>query len=104
MGVGKIIQLVGVLVAVIVGLGVSFDYSAAVIAVLGAVGGYFIAEDDRSRFLIGAVALALVAQGALGSIPVVGEYISGALGGLSSLFNAAAVTAIVLTTIDKVKP
>ena len=103
MGVGKIVQLVGVLVAVIVGLGVSFDYSAAVIAVLGAVGGYFIAEDDRSRFLIGALALYMV-SGALGDIPVVGEYISGALGGLSSLFNAAAVTAIVLTTIDKVKP
>lgn len=103
MGAGKIIQLVGVLVAVIVGLGVSFDYSAAVIAVLGAVGGYFIAEDDRSRFLIGALALYMV-SGALGDIPVFGEYISGALGGLSSLFNAAAVTAIVLTTIDKVKP
>ena len=103
MGVGKIVQLVGVLVAVIVGLGVSFDYSAAVIAVLGAVGGYFIAEDDRSRFLIGALALYMV-SGALGDIPVVGEYISGALGGLSSLFNAAAVTAIVLTTVDKVKP
>ena len=103
MGVGKIVQLVGVLVAVIVGLGVSFDYSATVIAVLGAVGGYFIAEDDRSRFLIGAIALYLV-SGALGDIPVVGEYISGALDGLSSLFNAAAVTAIVLTTIDKVKP
>lgn len=103
MGVGKIVQLVGVLVAVIVGLGVAFDYSAAVIAVLGAVGGYFIAEDDRSRFLIGAIALYLV-SGALGDIPVVGEYISGALDGLSSLFNAAAVTAIVLTTIDKVKP
>lgn len=103
MGAGKIVQLVGVLVAVIVGLGVSFDYSAAVIAVLGAVGGYFIAEDDRSRFLIGAIALYMV-SGALGDIPAVGEYISGALGGLSSLFNAAAVTAIVLTTIDKVKP
>lgn len=103
MGAGKIVQLVGVLVAVIVGLGVAFDYSAAVIAVLGAVGGYFIAEDDRSRFLIGAIALYMV-SGALGDIPVVGEYISGALGGLSSLFNAAAVTVIVLTTIDKIKP
>lgn len=103
MGAGKIVQLVGVLVAVIVGLGVAFDYSAAVIAVLGAVGGYFIAEDDRSRFLIGAIALYLVSD-ALGDIPAVGEYISGALDGLSSLFNAAAVTAIVLTTIDKVKP
>ena len=103
MGAGKIVQLVGVLVAVIVGLGVSFDYSAAVIAVLGAVGGYFIAADDRSRFLIVAIALYMV-SGALGDIPAVGEYISGALGELSSLFNAAAVTAIVLTTIDKVKP
>ncbi len=110
MGTGKIIQSLGVAIALVAGLMGGFDLGvggfandAVVIAVLGVAGGYFIAEDDRSRFLIGAVALHLVAQGALGDIPGVGSYISGALGGLSDLFNAAAVTAIVLTTIDKLK-
>lgn len=98
MGTGKIIQSLGVAIALVAGLMGGFDLGiggfandAVVIAVLGVAGGYFIAEDDRSRFLIGAVALHLVAQGALGDIPGVGSYISGALGGLSDLFNAAAV-------------
>lgn len=70
---------------------------------MGAVGGYFVAAEDRSGFLIGAVALAM-AHGALGPLPEVGMVITGALGGLSSLFNAAAVTAIVMTSIEKLKP
>ncbi len=103
MGVGKIIRIVGVLVALVAGLVGGFEYSGVIIAILGAVGGYFIAEEDRVHFLIVALALAL-AHGALGPIPAVGEYITGALGGLSSLFNAAAVTVIVLRLIDKLKP
>jgi len=34
----------------------------------------------------------------------VGEYITGALGGLSSLYNAACVTVIVVTLVEKLKP
>jgi hypothetical protein len=55
------------------------------------------------RFLIAALALAAV-HGALGPIPAIGEYITAALGGLSSLFNAAAATVIVLGTVDRLKP
>ena len=46
MGVGQIVKSVGVLVAVVAGLMGGFPESALVIAVLGAVGGYFIEEDD----------------------------------------------------------
>lgn len=103
MGVGQIIKIVGVLVAIIAGLMGGFSQSALVIAVLGAVGGYFVEEEDASRFLIVALTLALV-SGALGPIPAVGEYISNALGSLSSLFNAAAVTVIVVGTAKKLMP
>ena len=103
MGVGQIIKLVGVLVAIVAGLMGGFIYSAAVIAVLGAAGGYFIEEDDASRFLIAALALALV-SGALGGIPMIGEHISNALGSLSSLFNAGALTVIVVGTVKKLMP
>ena len=103
MGIGKIIQIVGVLVALVAGLIGGFPQSALVIAVLGAVGGWFIADDDRMRFLVAALALAMV-HGALGPIPAIGEYITGALGGLSSLYNAAAVTVIVMALVEKLKP
>jgi hypothetical protein len=103
MGVGKIIQLVGVLVAAVAGLMGGFPQSALLIAVLGLVGGYFIEKDDRMRFLVATVALIAV-SGTLGVIPEVGTYISGALGGLAALYSAAAVTAILVGTYEAVKP
>ena len=103
MGVGKIIQLVGVLVALVAGLIGGFPQSALLIAVLGVVGGYFIEKDDRMRFLVATVALIAV-QGTLGGIPEVGQYITGALGGLAALFSAAAITAIVVGLVEDLKP
>ena len=103
MGVGKIIQLVGVLIAVVAGVMGGFVYSAMLIALLGVVGGWFIDKDDRQRFLVATIAL-LAVSGALGVFPEVGGYISGALGGLGALFSAAAVTVILVGTFEAVKP
>ena len=103
MGVDKIVKLVGVLVAVVAGLMGGFQYSDLLIVLLGIGGGWFTAEEDRQRLLIAALVL-IAASGAFGPIPAVGEYLTGALGGLSSLFNAAAVTAIILGTIERIKP
>jgi len=103
MGVDKIVKLVGVIVAVVAGVIGGFPYSVLIVTLLGIAGGWFTAADDRQRLLIAALALIAV-QGALDSIPVLGPYLTGALGGLSGLFNAAAATAIVLGTIDRVKP
>jgi len=111
MGVDKIIKLVGVLVAVVAGVMGGFAYSATLVAILGLAGGWFIASDDRMRFLVATLAIAAVA-GALGTpdggaamvIPVVGDYISDALGGVAALFSAAAVTVIVMGIVDAVKP
>ena len=60
MGVGKIIQLVGVLAAIVAGAMGGFPQSAVLIAVIGAVGGYFVEDDDRMRFLIGTLVLGAV--------------------------------------------
>ena len=105
MGAGKIIQIVTVVVALVAGLVGGFPQSALVIAVLGAVSGYFIEADDRMRFLIAALAIAAFA-GALNGIPVIGPYISQALGqgGLASAFAAGAVTVLVFGLIDRLKP
>ena len=103
MGVDKIVQLIGVIVAIVAGLMGGFAYSALIIVVLGIAGGWFIAAEDRSRFLIAALALIAV-HGGLGPIPAVGEWITAALGGLSSLFNAGAVTVIVRGVAEKLMP
>lgn len=103
MGVDKIVKLVGVLVALVAGLMGGFQYSDLLIVLLGIAGGWFIAAEDRNRFLIATLALAMV-HGALGPIPAIGEYITAALGGVSSLFNAGAVTVIVLGVVERLKP
>ena len=102
MGVDKIVKLVGVLVAVVAAF-VAIPYSGLLVALLGIAGAWFIAEEDRSRFLIGAVALS-VAHAGLDGIPTVGPMITTALGGLNGLFLAAAATVIVLGTVDRLKP
>lgn len=102
MGVDKIVKLVGVIFAIVAAF-VAIPSSGAIVAILGIAGGYFIAEDDRNRFLVAAVALS-IAHSALGDIWAVGGYISTALGGLNGLFLAAAATVIVLGTVERLKP
>jgi len=103
MGIDKIVKLVGVLVALVAGAMGGFAYSALIIALLGIAGGWFIAAEDRNRFLVAAIALSLF-SGGLGAIPGVGSYITSALGGVVSLFAAAAVTVIILGVVEKLKP
>lgn len=105
MGVGKIIQIVAVLVAVVAGLWSGFPESAMVIAVLGAVAGYFVAEEDRQRVLVAAIALSIASiSGGLGAIPGVGSYISAIMGSLGSLYAAGAITVILVALFEKLKP
>lgn len=105
MGAGNIIKIVTVVVALVAGVMGGFPQSALVVAVLGAVSGYFIEADDRLRFLVAALAIAAF-SGALNAIPAVGPYISMALGqgGLASAYAAGAVTVLVFGLIDRLKP
>jgi hypothetical protein len=102
MDVAKIVRLVGVIFAVVAGV-VTIPQAAVIIAVLGLVGGYFVEEERRLHFMVATLTLAVV-NGALGSIPFAGDYLTGALGSLSALFNAAACTVIVMAIIDRLKP
>ena len=100
MDASKIIRLVAVLVAILAAF-VSIPSSAAVIAVLGLVGGYYV--EEATAFLVTALALGVV-NGALGDVWFIGPYLSDILGSLSSLLNAAACTVITLGIYNRVKP
>ncbi len=102
MDAGKIVRLVAVLVAVVAGL-VAIPMSAVIIAVLGLVAGYFIEDSRVVYFLVATLALN-VASGGFDPIPVVGPFLTGIFGSLSSLFNAAALTVITMQTINALKP
>jgi len=103
MGVGKIIQIIAVLAAIVAGLWSGFPEAGLVIAVLGAVAGWFIAEEDRQRVLVAAIALSVVAGG-LNAVPAVGGYITGIMTSLGSLYAAGAITVILVTLYEKLKP
>ncbi len=103
MDAGKIVRLVAVIVAVVVGLGVPIPQSAVIIAVLGLVAGYFI-EDSRVVYLLVATLVLNVASGGADAIPYVGTYLTDIFGSLSSLFNAGALTAITMQTYKALKP
>jgi hypothetical protein len=103
MGVGKIVQLVAVLAAVVAGLWAAMPEAGMIVAVLGAVGGYFVAADDRQRFIITAIALSIVAGG-LGAVPAVGGYVTGVMGSLGNLFAAGAVVVILVGLFEELKP
>ena len=102
MDAGKIVRLVAVIVAVVAGV-VTIPQSALIIAVLGLVAGYFIAE-DRVLYVLAATLVLNVAAGGLGAIPGVGGYLTGIFTSLSALFNACALTVITMQTINAVKP
>ena len=105
MGPGKIIQIIAVLAAVVAGLWSGFPEAAMVIAVLGAVAGWFIAAEDRQRVLIAAIALSMAGiSGGLGAIPGVGSYISDVMASLGSLYAAGSVTVILVALYEKLKP
>lgn len=102
MGLSKIIRLVAVLLAVLAAF-VTLPQEAAIIAVAGLIGGYFIEDDYASRFLIGTLALAMV-HGALQPVWGVGPYLTATLASISALFNAGACTVIVMGVVNRLKP
>jgi hypothetical protein len=103
MGVGKILQIVAVLAAVVAGLWADMPQAGVIVAVLGAVAGWFVAEEDRQRVLIAAIALSIV-SGGLGAIPKVGDYVTGVMGSLGDLYAAGAIVIILVALYEKLKP
>ena len=96
----KILRIVAVAVAVI-GAFVAIPEAALVAAILGLVLGVMsVGADERTGFLVLAVALSAV-SGALGAIPVVGGYVSDIMGNLSNIINAAALTVIAMWVKDQ---
>jgi hypothetical protein len=67
------------------------------------VAGWFVAEEDRQRVLIAAIALSIV-SGGLGAVPAVGEHISNVMASLGNLYAAGAITIILVAIYEKLKP
>jgi urease accessory protein UreF len=97
----KIVRIVALLV-VLVAAFVSFPYAGLLMVLLGLVSGFIgVPEERRMLYFIMAVTLATVA-GALGPIPMVGEYLTAILTNLSTVINAGAVAVILVIVYERV--
>ena len=102
MNLGRIVFIIGVLIAVVGGLGVAIPYAALALAILGVVSGWT-DDSDKIAILLTALVLSSV-HGALDVVPAVGGHITGILGGISSLISAAALAVIVKGVVARVMP
>ncbi|HAU67770.1 MAG: hypothetical protein P8I38_10815 [Arenicella sp.] len=93
MGASKILLILVVLISVVSAF-MAIPELAAIAGIVGLIYGVIAVEDDRRvYFLVMAVALATGA-GALGGIPVAGEYLTSMLTTLSAFASAGAIGVI----------
>ncbi len=98
----KIVGLVALLVAV-VGAFVSIPYAAAILVVLGIVGGYFVIADHHVRVMVSALVLFTLA-GSLSAIPAVGSYLAAIFGSLGTFAAGASIMIISRNVYARYKP
>jgi hypothetical protein len=93
--VGRIAIWLGLVIAIIGGVGVTIPSSAIILAVLGVVLGILaLGKDDTTGFLVFAFGLGAV-SGGIDAIPYLGSHVSSILGNVSTLVNAAAVVVVI---------
>lgn len=101
MSAAKIALIIAIIVA-IVAVFVTIPYAAAILAVLGLIVGFIgVEEERRLLYFVMAVTLTMVA-GALGGIPMVGNYLTDILTNISAVINAGAVAVIVTIIYERV--
>jgi len=79
-----------------------FPYAVLTMVVLGlAIGFMGVPEDRRLMYMVTAITLTSVV-GALGSIPVAGDYLTAILTNTSTIINAGAVSVISMIIWDRI--
>ena len=102
MNAAQIVRIISLLVAVVAAF-VVIPYAVAILAVLGLVAGFIGVEVERRQLvLVMAIALATVAGG-LGTIPMVGTYLTAILTNVSAVLNGLAIAVIATIVYERVK-
>ena len=98
--VGRIAIWLGLVTAILVGVGVPIPATAIILAVLGVVVGILaVGKDDTTGFLVFALGLIGVKLG-IDAIPYLGGPVSSILGNVSALVNAAAVVVVIRCVVS----
>jgi hypothetical protein len=102
MSIIKILGIISVLLA-IVGAFVAIPYLAAILVVLGLIGGASIAAEDHVRVIVTALALNSLA-GVLSNIPEIGHYLTSIVANLGLMVAGGAITIILCNIYRRFKP
>ena len=102
MSIIKVLGIVSVLLA-IVGAFVAIPYLAAILVVLGLIGGASIAAEDHVRVIVTALALNSLA-GVLTNIPEIGHYLTSIVANLGLMVAGGAITIILCNVYRRFKP
>ncbi len=102
MSAAKIVRIIAILAAIVAAFVTTIPYTAAILAVLGLIIGFIgVEEERRLLYFVMAVTLTMVA-GALGGIPMLGDYLTAILKNISAVINAGAVAVIVTVIYERV--
>jgi len=95
----KIVGLIGLLIAVLVGIGVAIPFAPLLLLVCGLVFGYYTPSEFQVRVIVSAIALTTFAS-ALVAIPEVGSYLAAIVGNIAKTAQGAALL-IILHNLSK---
>lgn len=101
MSPAKIVRIVNVVAVLAVALIPGIPMGGLILAIAGLVLGYYVASDNRVAFVLLAVFLGAGGDGALDSIPAIGEYLTSILSSAGMALAAGAVTIFALVTYEK---
>ena len=101
MSLGKIVRIINVVVVLAVALVPAVPMGGLWLALAGLVLGYYVASDNRVSLILIAVFLGAGGDGALGSIPAIGGYLTSILSSAGAALAAAAVTIFALVTYER---
>ena len=101
MSPGKIVRIVNVVAVLAVALIPGIPMGGLILAIAGLVLGYYVASDNRVSLILIAVFLGAGGDGALGSIPAIGGYLTSILSSAGAALAAAAVTVFALVTYER---
>lgn len=99
MSIARIIWCISLLAAVALSFA-SMEQGGMILAILGLVSGWFVDREHRLGLIVAAIFMA-AAYGAWGAIPGVGEYLDKIFANYSAVLSAAALMAIMRTTVER---
>ena len=99
----KIIMLVALVIALVAAFTTAIPYDDLILAVLGAIVGFWIVPDEHVRVLVSALVLRFLAD-TFGTIPSAGEYVTAIVLNVATVAAGAALMIVARNIFNRVKP